>query len=323
MSRSRRDRAPDAVKKRPSDLRGLLRDASGRLRTGIRLAVALVLELLTSLLLRTGLNRLFAALFRAWNVRAGNVALAPRWARIVYAWHGSMISLLVSAALLALAVALRRWWMGGREAAKPSGAPARRRALAGWMVGTLAALVSAAVFLCSDSLRMEADPGIPERLPGLALLWGLSLCTVLSEEMFTRRVLYDGLREGCGVVPATAVSVAVFFFWNGGYAGNAVSAINVALLGVVCVLVYEKYGLWASTSLRWGWSFATVFLLGQGGGPHAAVRLYAVSESLLTGGDAGFVYGLWMTLLLLVALAWLLRRHLRKGFRGRGGRASL
>ena len=60
--------------------------------------------------------------------------------------------------------------------------------------------------------------------------------------------------------------------------------------------------------LRWGWSFATVFLLGFGGGEASLLRFYGVSETLLTGGDAGPVYGLYLTIILALALVWLYRK---------------
>ena len=70
---------------------------------------------------------------------------------------------------------------------------------------------------------------------------------------------------------------------------------------------------------RWGWSFATVFLLGQGGGTHAVYRLLGVSEVLLTGGDAGFVYGLWLTLLLAAWIGLIVFKSFRnKDKRGTG-----
>ena len=43
--------------------------------------------------------------------------------------------------------------------------------------------------------------------------------------------------------------------------------------------------------------------MGQGGGDHAVWRLYGVSETLLTGGDAGFAYGLTWTLVLAAMIA--------------------
>ena len=50
---------------------------------------------------------------------------------------------------------------------------------------------------------------------------------------------------------------------------------------------------------------------GAATGAQAALRLYAVSENWLTGGDGGLICGAWMTLVLLALAAWLLRKPMR------------
>ena len=83
---------------------------------------------------------------------------------------------------------------------------------------------------------------------------------------------------------------------------------NALLLGIAGCLLYARHGLWTSVGFRWGWGFATAFLLGFGGGDGAVYRLYGVSEALLTGGDAGPMHGLWVTLLLLPIAVMLSRK---------------
>ena len=279
MSRSKRLAPPEPIQKAPrSSLPGL------------RLALAVLLYAGVTVALRLGLGTALRALFDAWNVNKSTVARAPGWARTLYLWQGSLVTLIVSAAAIALALVLFR-------AKLPR--PEPRSTVLWWGIGTGIALVSAALFLITDSLRPEWPLTSPRLTPGLALLWLMSLLAALAEELFTKGVLLEGVRPPWGV----ALSALAFFLTNGGLSGTVISGINVALMGLLCAVIYLRHGLWADAAFRWGWSFATVFLLGQGGSDRSVYKLYAVSETLLTGGDAGFVYGVWLTVILIVLLA--------------------
>ena len=296
MSKRRKNPEIEAPRA-PSALRRAFTGAHG-LRAGWMTIISLAAWLGASWGIRLGLNRLFAALFAAWNINAENAARAPGWARALFAWQGSLVTLVVSLALIILSLGLRRWWLGAR------GMPGvqSRPAVLAWIIGTGIALVSAALFMCTDSLRPLWPISQPRLGTGLLVLWGLNLIGTLAEELFTRGVIFEGLCRRWRMVWAMLASTLVFFLSNGGWSGTIVSGVNVLLMGVLCCLLYFHHGLWAPVGFRWGWSFATVFLLGQGGGTHAVYRLLGVSEVLLTGGDAGFVYGLWLTLLLA---AWI------------------
>ena len=312
MSRSKR------AAQTPPDTKtegGLFTDGLGRWRTGWLLAVSLLAWLAASLLVRGGLSALFAALFRAWGIDETTAARAPGWARLLYAWHGSLITALFAAATLALSRLLRRLWK------LPVGAPrVRVSATRYWLLGTGMAALIAALCLLPDSLRPEWPLSAPRLSGALPALWVLNLLSVFAEEAFVRRVVFDGLRDRWGGGWAAVCACALFFAMNGGWAGNLWCALNVALLAAACCLLYIQKGLWSVTMLRWGWSFANVFLLGFGGGDSAVYRLYSVSEGWLTGGDAGFICGAWATLLLAALAAWLAReamaalpRRLRRG----------
>ena len=242
---------------------------------------------------RLGLHALLRGLFQAWNLTPQTVARAPGWARTLYVWQGSLVTLCVDIAATAYVLLLCRVRLPR---------PALHRGAVHWGVGTALAILSAGLFLVTDSLRPEWPLSRPHLSFGLLPLWGLTLLTVLAEELFTKGVIFDRVAQRWGMLWAIAASTLAFFLTNGGYAGTWVSGINVALMGVLCALLYARYGLWAPAGFRWGWGFATVFLLGQGGGSHAVYRLYGVSEALLTGGDAGLVYGLWMTGVLVVLI---------------------
>lgn len=318
----------------------------------LRLIAAMAACVALTLLLRWGLSQGFAALFRAWNVSGKTVSGAPGWARLVYSWHGTAITLIVNGAVIVLSLALsRRWRREGflRGIASPNSAPdtqhrmrnpvpevgrgtqltqtngdtvrTLRMAAIALLAGLCVALASAGLFLLTDSLRLLWPLSRPQLSAGLAPLAAMSLMTVLAEELFTKRLVYALADQAWGPAVATAVATAAFFLSNGGYAGNILCAINVALMGVLCCAVYARDGLASSIALRWGWSFANVFLLGYGGGRHAVYRLYGVSENLFTGGDAGLVYGLWLTIVLCAGLSllcgkgargWIAARTVRK-----------
>ncbi|MBR1821299.1 MAG: CPBP family intramembrane metalloprotease [Clostridia bacterium] len=304
MSRSKR-----AAREReilaPGEREKWLRTPEGGVRAGWLLAVSLLSYTLVRLAALLGLTPGFAALFRAWGVNSATVARAPGWARLLWRWQGSVVTLTVSAALIAVCRWLRRLWLGKWERQRLEGGRLALFALAGLGMAVIVLLLG----LLPDSLRLEM--AAPRFSWSLIAVCAVSLLSALAEEAFTKGVLFDGLAPRWGKAWAAAVACAWFFLGNGGYAGTAVSALNVLLMGFLCCVLYARYGLWAAVGLRWGWSFATVFLMGFGGGETAVYRFYGVSETLLTGGDAGPIYGLWTTLLLVGMIGWMERNRLR------------
>ncbi len=279
-------------------------------QTGWLLAVSLVCCALVFAGLRLALGAAFTALFRAWGVDSVTVHRAPVWAQLVYRWHGSAVTLASAIGLIGLSLWLRGLWAGNGASPLTRRGEGNRRSATGRfalfaLVGLAAAALLLLIGLIPDSLRAEwAAPRLTWALPVLLVV---AFISTLAEELFTKRVLYDGIAGRWGTLWATVVSAAAFFLLAGGYAGNILSAVNVALLGAVCCLVYGRHGLWAGVGLRFGWTAATVFLMGFGGGEASVWRFYGVSEGLLTGGDAGPVYGLYLTILLIigiVCLAW-------------------
>lgn len=258
------------------------------------MAASLFSYALVALATRYGLIRAFAALFDVWRIDPSNVHRAPAWARAVYVWHGSLATLACAALTLLLAGRLRKLW--GLEGAL-TGAPSAGL-WRGSSTGVLAAIVVVVLCLLPDSLRPEwplTAPRLGWTLPVMAVI---SLFSTLAEEAFTKRVLFDGLRRRWGRLWAAALVSAVFWLTGGGPAAGVVGSVNALLLGWVVCALYAGYGLWTAVGFRWGWSVATVFLLGFGGGEASVYRFYGVSEALLTGGDAGIMHGLWTTLLL-------------------------
>ena len=265
-----------------------------------RLPAAVLAWAATAVLIPLGLGAAFRALFKAWNVGADTVARAPGWAQLVYAWHGSFITLI--SALLLIALCAKVFHV-------PIGRPALRNLRIGH-IGLTVAIVLAALFTLTDSLRVA---GRIHFSLALIPLGAIMLISTLGEELLTKGVLYETIRGRRGRLWATAAVTLMFFLIGGGLGGTVISGANVALLGLLCCLLYDREGLWTPVLFRWGWSFAAVFLLGQGGGSHALLRLYGVSEGLFTGGDAGFAYGLAWTLILIGLIASMLYTEKKKG----------
>ena len=305
MSKSRRTARAEQAHAPRGTLRLFIREGEG-LRTLWLLVISLLALAVATTALQTGLNALFDALFRTWNLRADNVARAPGWARALYAWRGGLVALLSGGALIALCPPLRRLW-GARGEKKKAGSGAGIYA----MIGTATALVIAVVSLVPDSSRLEWPLSAPRFSATLPALCVFSFIGVLAEERFVRGVLLDGLAPRWGRVAAIAVACAAFFLMRSGWSGGPVYALNVLLTGIYGCLLYERAGLWAGVGFRWCLEACCAFLLGFGGGDAAIYRLYGVSETLLTGGDRGPLYGLWLAVALAALTLWAARRTIR------------
>lgn len=312
MSRSRRT-AREESRPAPSE-RGIFRSPDGGLRGGWLLAASLLCYALVAVGLRLALSAGFNALFRAWGVDAATAHRAPAWAQWIYRWHGSVVTALTACVLVALSFALRRLWQMGKRDGNLHGAARQpeglRYGVLFALLGLALALMALLLGLIPDSIRPEWPLTAPRFTPALIALCAVALLSTLAEELFTKRVLYDGVRPRWGVGWAVAIACTAHFLVGSGWAGNAVGAVNALLMALLACAVYARYGLWASVGLRFGWSVATVLLFGYGGGEASVYRFYGVSEALLTGGDAGPVYGLWATLLTACVLLWLERARI-------------
>jgi len=312
MSKSRRTPQPMEADT-PHQKANIFMTPTGGLRTLWLLVASLLCYALVSLALRQGFTAAFAAVFKAWGIDAENAGRAPAWARVVYTWHGSAVTAVVSAALVALSAWLKRLWSGIRTSSPASGHGFACASLEGLSV----ALIIAVLCLLPDSMRLVWPLNAPRLTWSLPVLCAVSLMATLAEEMFLKCVLFDGLKRRWGAAWATALHCLLFFVSYGGYAGNILSGINVMLLGGLGCAIYTVKGFWASVGFRWSWSVATVFLLGFGGAEASVYRLYGVSEAIMTGGDAGPIYGLWASIAFAALIMWLERdklsslRHLK------------
>lgn len=298
MSKSRRG-AQGQTSPAPVEDKSIWTADKGGIRTGWLLAVSLFGYAVIALGTRFGLMRLFAALFEAWGIDQTSVPRAPVWAQALYRWHGSFATLAFAALALALAKRVRRLWrLDGPLVPAPSAGLWRAS-----VAGILMAVAIAMLCLLPDSMRLEWPLNAPRFTGALPVLAAVNLFSALGEEAFLKRVLFDGLRARWNGLWAVAAVCSVFWLTGGGLGAGIIAAVNVLLLGLDCCLLYERYSFWTSVGFRWGWSVANAFVLGFGGGDAAIYRLYGVSESLLTGGDAGPMHGLWTTMALVGMIA--------------------
>ncbi len=299
MSRSKKTAQSAAEPRDGGDL--FVRE--GRLRTGWALAVCLVTLAAVTVGLRMGLEALLNGLFGTWNLRPDNVTRAPGWARLLYTWRDGLVSLAIGGAMLALCPPLRRLWglgPGERHPFASTGRPA--------LIGLGMALAAALISLLPDSSRLSWPLSAPRFGAALPPLLLISLEGVLAEEAFTRRVLLEGVKGRWGSRWAVAVSCAAFLGMRVAWTGGWVYAVNALLTGLVCCQLHTRHGLLAAVGFRWTLEAACAYLLGFGGGNAAVYRLYGVSEALLTGGDRGPLYGLWLTAMLLALVVTLHRQ---------------
>ena len=277
---------------------------NGSLRPGWFVIGALIIVRILGLGVRLGLNSGFYALFSAWRVNASNIHLAPRWAQLIYSWHGSFVTLAVCAVLTAVSLFMRRRRLGSAAHLRTD----FRNGLVPGIFSGLFTLCSGAVFLIMDSMRPEWPITQPYFDLNLLFMLPVTVFTALSEELFTKGVVFDGVRQVWKRPAAIAATAAVFFVLNGGYAGSILCGINVLLMGIVCCMLYERRGLWAAVLFRGIWSYCSVFVAGFGQKSMSVYSLYSVSEAWLTGGDSGMICGLWMTFWLASIAVWMERR---------------
>ena len=255
-----------------------------------------------------GLTALLQGLFAAWNVNGDTLMLAPRWAALLYNHCGALIALISCGLTIGIFIRLFH--------ARP-GSPEGKSVLIGLNIGVGTALLSTALFLLTDSLRMSW-PLLKSRIaPPLLIFWILDGIVVFTEELFTKKIVYEAIRKDRGRIWAVTCAVVASFLVNGGLTGTAIFAVNTALMGLFSALLYERGGLWLPTAIYRGWRFITRELLGQ---RSESPILYGISETALTGGDRGFESGLWLTALLVTLCAFLIIKSIRHTVNHSGNR---
>ena len=106
----------------------------------------------------------------------------------------------------------------------------------------------------------------------------------------------------------------MFLAVTGAYALRPLGIVNMLLTALICARLSATGKAGAAVGLRFAWSWASSAFIAFPGattGAQATLRLYAVSENWLTGGEDGLICGAWMTLVLLALAVWLLRKPMR------------
>ena len=223
-------------------------------------------------------------------------------------------------AVMTLAALLAGWIVLSRVDRRPFGAlgfAATRRGFVEMGVGLLigAALICAAVvlLLLTGSAAFAPDAGT---LPGYAgflgwtfLFFGLAAAF---EEVVFRGYPFQALVEWIGVWPAIVVASAIFALLHGQNPSvTPLALINIFVAGVLLSVAYLRTrSLWFATGVHLGWNWTMASLLDfPVSGLGFDTPLYsgvAAGPAWWTGGDFGPEAGLAGSLLLVLAIAWLM-----------------
>lgn len=250
-----------------------------------------------------GLGWTFGKLFDAWGLTTSNLAYAPLWARHIVAWHTDFVYGLAYIASIFTGIAAAERLCG--KAAERG----KNRPLTGGAIALAMAVGLTAVSLFADSMRMELPFGEPsfEVLQFGALV--VLILGKLSAEILTKRIVFDitcaRAKRWPAYLLAVLVSMAPTAVWS-----HPLGVINALLMGLLGCVLYERYGLAASTAFQTVWSAwcSLVFRFpGVAASAEPVYALYHVSDAWLTGGNAGPGCGAWVTVFCSASLIWLCR----------------
>lgn len=257
----------------------------GRLRAGWVFLITAAAWYCASALIALGVSRALAAMFKAWGVTNANLHLAPAWVQLIAAYQTGIFtaaSALASAAVGALLM---------RRRARASIAP-----LIAFASGAAAAAALAGIFILADSMRLVTRT--PEWSVNIPITLAICLISALGEGMLALGFMREAAAKHGGRAAGYAAATALLFIMDGGYARDIPGMINTLLAALLLCHVAEKSGgVGAAVALKTGWTWSAAALIGFPGSEGALLSLYPVSENLLTGGKAGIMSGLAVTLI--------------------------
>jgi membrane protease YdiL (CAAX protease family) len=196
------------------------------------------------------------------------------------------------------------------------GLPERRTARSEWATGaaigwgTIVLAVLPMALIGTLSVRFWTEPrSFWLVVVNLAAIAGLALAS----EMAFRGYPYQRLIEAIGPSWATVV-MALLFAAIGGFNQNgsrSATVITVLLGALLCSAWLRTHGLWLGWGLRFAWMASLGILFGfpvNGlDNVSSLVQTRAIGPEWLTGGDFGPEGTIWMVLLLIGAIAVLIR----------------
>lgn len=253
-----------------------------------------------------GLGWAFGKLFDAWGLTTSNLAYAPRWARLIVAWHTDSVHALAYLACILVGMAAAKRLCGG-------GCCERR--IRPWLAGAMGLGMAAGLTLAAllaDSMRMELPFGEP--LLYIAQLRALAVLVLgkLSAEVLTKRIIFDPVcargKRALAYLLAALVSLLLT-----GILRSPLGVINAMLAGLLGCVLYERGGLAAASAWQAAWSgwCALVFRFpGMEASAEPVYTLYHVSDAWLTGGNGGPMCGAWATVFCSALLIWLCRSEI-------------
>jgi membrane protease YdiL (CAAX protease family) len=268
------------------------------LRAAWRLILALVLYYLWTGGVAVALTHAADTLFRAWGITANNVHLAPGYARWLAGNYAHLITIISACGVAYFA------YRAAPDRAQLKLRPARFAL--GTLIGAAVVLAGGALMLAFDSMRMPSSS--PAFSPSILIYLPVLLAAALAEEMFARGFALRMVKRRANRAWAYAASTVVFLFVTGAYQLTVMGMVNMLLFSAALCALSERWSIWATAGLRFGWSFAITCVMAfpGGGAARPILALYPVSETLLTGGYGGLIAGLYMTVLLLIPIALLI-----------------
>jgi len=241
-------------------------------------------------------------LLGSWGVNAGNIQRCPMWVQYLVTYQTAIyhaVAALITAVVGGLM--MRRYGYG-------SGKP--KTAALGFGIGIVAVLLIAGIFLLADSMRTYTH------IPGVSVdtFISLAIClmTALAEGLLAFGYIRQMAASRGGRAAGYAAAIIMFIVMDGFGSVSVIGMINLALMGAVLCAAAEKAGAWAVIGLRAGWLWTSTAVMGFTGSSTSIVRLYPVSENLITGGAGGLMNGLAMTVICAAVTATVLIKEYRK-----------
>lgn len=193
----------------------------------------------------------------------------------------------------------------------PRRAGALRSILWGSVFGIGSVSVYTIVFMVSGYAKFTRPLSHPLWSPALLWLLIVMILVGFGEEMMTRGYTLTLIRRHTGklwlAVVVSAIIFAILHSLNSGYSTMAV--LNLLLFATVAATMYIKSGsLWMPIAYHVSWDYFEGNVFGYPNSGHNLQSLYAIRQvtlNAITGGRFGPESGLLVTLLLLMALAWI------------------
>lgn len=286
--------------------------SDGELRAVWRLAVTMLAWYALYALSAVGVSRLLFSLFESWGVTSANLSLTPAWVQYLVSYQAQLFHM-TAALPAALAGGLLARHMRRKKTGSSSGHNAAAAAL-GFFGSIAAAMLLSMLFHMTDSLRPASAQAVFS--VDILLMLAVYLIAALAECLLALGYIRKMVLERGGRALSYATATAMFCAMSG-FATGTLGVINTLLLALTLCRIAEKAGVLAAVGVRAGWLWATNSLAGFPGSGVSLQTLYPVSENLLTGGEAGPMSGLAVTLICCAILWFSICRPALRAFKQR------